>query len=369
MNLKKATFSTLLCLLALSAGNINAVAQKLTPATNPAITFTGRTVANTADGSVTFDWIGTHLSTIFNGSSVAMKVSDTGTSYYNIFIDNQPARKIKVTGKAPQVVQLATKLAKGSHRLTVQKCTEGEYGCGTIYGLLTADGRLTAPTPKKRLIEVYGDSYTCGYGTEAKSKSEHFTLETENCNKAYTCIISRYFDADYVMIAHSGQGIVRNYGDKVQQSKPKNMGTRSLQIFDEHDTLGYDFKGYRPDMVIICLGTNDMSPICPPTTDMFCKGYIQLIQRIKAAYGDVPVFCVTPHSANNYLQENMRELQRRTVGMGRIIFTPLMTRIVREDTDLGADWHPNYEGQRKIAMTLIPQISYVMGWPMKGEQE
>lgn len=357
----------LLCLLMTLVGS-NAWAQRFTPANDGAIAITGRTLTNAADGSVTFDWTGTHLRTVFQGRSVAMKVSDTGESYYNIFIDDQPAQKIKVSGTEPHVVTLATKLAKGSHRLTVQKCTEGEYGCTTVYGLLT-DGHLTAPTPKKRFIEVYGDSYTCGYGTESHSKTDHFLVETENCNKAYACIVARYFDADYAIVAHSGQGIVRNYGDTVQVSHPKNMGTRSQQIFDAHDTLRYDFKAYSPDLVIICLGTNDMSPICPPTTDQFCEGYIRLIQRVKQAYGDIPVFCVTPHSANNYLQENMREVQRRTASMGRLIFTPLMTRIVREDTDMGADWHPNYEGQRKIAMTLIPQISFEMGWAMKGEQE
>ena len=29
---------------------------------------------------------------------------------------------------------------------------------------------------------------------------------------------------------------------------------------------------------------------------------------------------------------------------------------------MGSDWHPNYQGQAKIAMTLIPQISAIMGW-------
>jgi hypothetical protein len=38
--------------------------------------------------------------------------------------------------------------------------------------------------------------------------------------------------------------------------------------------------------------------------------------------------------------------------------------MVTEERDMGADWHPNYQGQCKIAMALIPQISAIMGWEL-----
>ena len=38
--------------------------------------------------------------------------------------------------------------------------------------------------------------------------------------------------------------------------------------------------------------------------------------------------------------------------------------MVTVERDMGADWHPNYQGQKKIAMTLIPQISAIMGWEL-----
>ena len=36
-------------------------------------------------------------------------------------------------------------------------------------------------------------------------------------------------------------------------------------------------------------------------------------------------------------------------------------------TDLGAVWHPNYKGQMKMAMSLIPYMSTITGWPLKKE--
>ena len=129
----------------------------------------------------------------------------------------------------------------------LQKCTEGEYGCTTIHSLYIDNNATLSPvTPKKRLIEAYGDSYTCGYGTEGLTASEKFKLETENCNKAYIPIMARYFDADYRIIAHSGNGMVRNWGDKKQKSEV-NMSTRYTQLYDDFAKTPFNYSQRRPD--------------------------------------------------------------------------------------------------------------------------
>lgn len=38
-----------------------------------------------------------------------------------------------------------------------------------------------------------------------------------------------------------------------------------------------------------------------------------------------------------------------------------------QTTDLGSAWHPNYSGQKKIAMSLIPYVSTVTGWELTGK--
>ena len=34
------------------------------------------------------------------------------------------------------------------------------------------------------------------------------------------------------------------------------------------------------------------------------------------------------------------------------------------DDDLGASFHPNYKGQKKVASCMIPYISTLTGWEM-----
>ena len=58
-----------------------------------AVRYTGRTQVSD-DGSVTFDWVGTYFETKLTGGKLAVRLSDTGTSYYNVFVNGKLAAKI-----------------------------------------------------------------------------------------------------------------------------------------------------------------------------------------------------------------------------------------------------------------------------------
>lgn len=330
------------------------------------VSFTGRTLAN-VDGSVSYDWTGTYLQTDFTGGAIAIEISETKKTWHNLFIDGRFVRRFAVEGKQPQRIVLADNLSKGTHRLRLQRSTEGSSGITTIHGFYLARGaRMQKVAPKERFIEFYGDSYTCGYGTEASGPKEHFSHATEDFNHSYACLIARYFDADYAAVAHSGQGMVRNYGDKSQASK-YTMLNRMEHVFDEVDSIDYDFKAYRPQLVCIQLGTNDFSRNNVPTIDGYCGAYKKFITRLRKAYGDVPILCILPYSATTYLQTAFGELQHRMASDRHVYFAEPMLKVINNPKDLGADWHPNIQGQQKIAMKLIPQISNIMGWKLTGK--
>lgn len=349
----------LMCLL---AGFIVSSAMADTfKASTPEVSFTGRSLAND-DGSVSFDWVGVYMQTRFTGTSIAVTLSDTGKSYYNVFIDGTLKEKMMVDWKEKKTVVLASKLKKGQHLLRLQKCTEGQYGCATIYDIITdKGGKLSSVAPRERYIAVFGDSYTCGYGTEALTAEEHFSIDTENCNKAYACLMAEYFNADYMLTAHSGQGMCHDWGDTVQVSR-ENMWTRFGQVFDSRQEPAYDFSQRRPDIVIINLGTNDWGAGWLPSLEQYVGNYVKMLNRIKKEWGDVPVLCITPHSANPFLLTALDELRKQITGMTQVHMAQPMPNIIVYGYDYGADWHPNYRGQRKIAMTLIPQVSAITGW-------
>lgn len=361
--MKKTSLILCLCVIIplLAKGSNSQVVIK---ANSNAISYTGR-VQMLIDGSVRYDWTGVYFQTYFSGGSIAVKMSQKGKSYQNLFIDNKLVRKINFSGK-DTVMTLVSGLSKGFHLLRLQKCTEGGSGAITIHSLvLSSHGTLKAVPKKSRMIEIFGDSYTCGYGSEAKSAKEHFKLETENCDKAYGCIIARYFDADYALIAHSGQGMVRNWNDSVHLSK-NTMQNRMMHVYDDYDqTLNYDFKAYKPDIVLINLGTNDFSRLAYPNDGEYIKGYKNMIKVLREKYGDVPILAVAPHSCRINMMRCLLQLQSDMVEDKNFYLTNSMNNIVTTEYDTGADGHPNYSGHCKIAMTLIPKISAILGWPLE----
>lgn len=335
-------------------------ADRTVNATDPNISFTGR-VQYMNDGAVRYDWAGTYVQTDFTGSNISIRLSEEGESYHQVFIDGKLLHKLHFTGKEPHNVLLASGLRKGSHRLRLQKVTEGERGMTTIYSFtVKGKGTFKAVAPKDRFIEIIGDSYTCGYGAEGEEGS-HFEVRTENCDKAYACLIARYFDADYAIVAHSGMGMARNYNGK----KMKTMPQRYPLIFDDHDSVAYDFKQYKPDLVIINLGTNDFSVQGAPSN--YVSNYLKMIETIRSHYGEVPILCVTPHSANIFLKAALQELREHVNNMKGIRVSEPMPEIVVSGHDMGSDGHPNWKGHQKIAATLIPLVSTMTGWEMHND--
>ncbi len=325
-------------------------------ATSPEVRFVGRAVEG-GDGSLSFDWSGSYFVFRFEGRRCAMRVSDSGKNYYNVFVDGQQSGVVATTGEE-STLTLAAGLRRGVHTIRVQKRTEAEQGRTTLYGV-AVDGRLL-PTPAKpaRHIEFIGDSHTCGYGTEGKSVKEPFTPETENCDLAWGCILARYFDADYTLIAHSGQGVVRNWGDPKQESDC-TMRDRMLRTFDMDSTQIWGFETYRPDVVVIKLGTNDFSTDISPTQASFNAAYGVLVSRLREKYGEVPILCVAPSDTCilGYLQAFVRARQD-----AHLTCTAMLSGITDWEGDMGANYHPNHHGQRKMAMAVAPYIATVTGW-------
>ena len=335
-----------------------------TPASDTRIEYTGRTYINGPE--VSYDWSGVYFRVRFEGSYLAMKCSDTKSNWFNIWIDKEisPASDGKfLIGAKDTLIVLAEGLKKGTHEVILQKRTEGNQGTLTISSFISEGQILQASGRKNRHIEFIGDSYTCGYGTESPDKADPFLAETENCNLTYAAIAARYFDADFNLISHSGQGIARNYNS----SDPGyHMPDRYRQTFDTNKEILWkpSEAGYKPDIVVIYLGTNDFSRGVQPSENSFRNNYIKLLQSIKANYGEhTPILCMGS-PANPYLYDYIRNAVVVS-GLKKIAFMTVSKSAYNHDEDLGASWHPNYRGQLKVASCMIPYISTLTGWEME----
>jgi hypothetical protein len=296
-------------------------------------------------------------------------------NYYAVWIDSptsaEPHRIVEVK-PGENIIELVDpmylkKSRRSVHEVIVQKRTEGEQGRTTIYEFTADKGQFFQAEPlRARQLEFIGDSYTCGYGIDAPTKEEKFSPETENASRSYAAIVSRYFDADYIAVAHSGMGIARNYNSKF----PKwHMPDRYLQTFDMDSTQANRWDAtksdFHPAMTVIYLGPNDFSVSLQPKYENYRDNYYRLIKSIKANYGeDHPVLCVAAKSYE-YLGEYVRELAKNS-GMKNVnylVYCPAQHNHTNED--LGADVHPNYNGQKKKAYSIIPYIATITGWGLQ----
>ena len=379
--MKKIIFSAIIGLIALSPLCLKA---ETIPATDSRVTFVGRTAVEGT--SVSFDWTATYFRVAFSGKSLTMKASDLKVgaadeaaaaklhNYYAVWIDSptnvEPHRIVEVK-PGENIIELVDpaylkKSRRSVHEVVVQKRTEGEQGRTTIYEFAT-DGQFMQAEPLRlRQLEFIGDSYTCGYGIDAPTKEEKFSPETENASRSYAAIVSRYFGADYIAVAHSGMGIARNYNSKF----PKwHMPDRYLQTFDMDSTQATRWNAadyaFKPAMTVIYLGPNDFSVSLQPKYENYRDNYYRLIKSIKANYGEEhPVLCVAAKSYE-YLGEYVRELAKNS-GMKNVnylVYCPAQHNHTNED--LGADVHPNYNGQKKKAYSIIPYIATITGWGLQ----
>lgn len=353
--------SIILLILLVTACN-SVSTQKPLAATDPGIIVTGRAIT-TPEGHLQFDWPGVSIETHFTGTSVGLRMDDAKANYYNVFIDSLPVKIIHI--HSDTTIQLASGLKNTSHHLLITKRTEGNQGTAIFKGLLIdEDAGLTAPEPRSRRIEFIGNSITCGFGTDSDDRFEKFRPETENNYLTYAAMTARAFDADAHFIAHSGQGLVRNYGHSEKVSE-YNMTDRYLQVFDMQKEPLWDFSNWIPDIVVINLGTNDFSTEPHPDETIFNRAYLNLIRTIRSNYDSIPVFCLvgpmTDEPCYSYVKK-MVEANRTFLDDPNVYFIGIPTYLMIPEEDLGAAWHPNASGQKKMAKLIIPVIASVTGW-------
>lgn len=351
--------------LILTAGALNGAVRKesVADASDCRFEYTGRTLVKGAD--VSYDWSGVYVRIRFTGTRLTLRCSSTGQTWFNLWESHEfvPQEDAKFSvSSCDTTLVLAEGLRNGEHEIILQKRTEGEQGMVTLHSFCCDGDFLQSCRRKDRHIEFIGDSYTCGYGTESESRDDPFEAATENCNLTYAAIAARYFDADFNLVSHSGQGICRNYDD----FRPGyNMPERYVQTFDmdSNEIWNAEAAPYKPDIVVIYLCTNDFSTNKQPRLQAFTDKYAMLLGSIAKNYGeDIPVLCMAS-KADPLCADYVRAACMKS-GLQYAFFMSLSDGIHNDTDELGASWHPNYKGHLKVASCAIPYISTLTGWEM-----
>ncbi len=260
--------------------------------------------------SVKFDWSGVQIRIRFEGTSCSMKLKD-GSNDYNVFIDGRLHKIIQTT--ADTIYVLANGLSNKVHSLLITKRTEALFGAATFEGFILDGGKelVNADDESIRKIEFAGDSYFTGFGIEGDSPDCVFSRETENSYLSFGPQLARKLNADYSIVAISGVGVTKNYGDSLRTSEyplPYYYDRTCM-----NDTLLWDFPQWQPDAVIVRLGRNDYWQKPHPKREMFKSAYLKFIREIRTHYPKAQIFALCfpfrkdPHC--DYINSVVNELR------------------------------------------------------------
>jgi|LakMenEpi03Aug12_release.lakeMendotaPanAssembly.Ray.scaffolds.fasta_scaffold87104_5 hypothetical protein len=296
--LMKIHFQVLLSLLIL-APKITSAQKKGILFNDPKIQYEGRIAFS--DSTACINWSGSSISLNFRGAEISAILKDADTAnYYNVILDGKVISKIQLDTVKKNYI-LASDLSKGKHKIQLYKRTEWGKGQTFFYGfeINEIDKILSKSKPKKKKMEFYGDSITCGYGNEDNTGKDSRTGHFENHYLTFGATTARHFDAQFSCIATSGIGIMVSWfpttmPDIYDLTNPYDKKTK------------WDFNNYTPDIVVINLFQNDSWIVNlpkneefikkfggqKPNEDFIVKSYQNFVKSIREKYPNTSIICV-----------------------------------------------------------------------------
>ncbi len=258
-----------------------------------------------------------------------------------------------------------------THLVRVIKLSESAMStCGIAK--IETDGTIVPTECRDKLIEFVGDSITCGYGVDDEDRDHHFATGTEDVTKAYAYKTAERLKADYSMVSFSGYGIVSGYsanGEKMgHQLVPdyyEKFGFSYGTYFGKYkpQEFYWDFSLRQPDVVVVNLGTNDMSYVLDKEDrrEEFIAGYVEFLKVIGKHNPDVPIVCtlgVMGEVLCPAVEEAVGRYKKETNAKGKITFVALTDQLPEDG--YVADWHPTEKTHGKVAERLIRKIEVML---------
>lgn len=229
------------------------------------------------------------------------------------------------------------------------------------------DGKMTAVPEKELKIEFIGDSITCGYGVEGRNGEEPFTTATENAEKSYASLTAGALQADAQLNSYSGFGIVSGYTDDPDVRNPtlvpqyyRMTGKNDSPLPDGRllEEIPWDFSRWQPQVVVILLGTNDLSwCVNQERKDFFRDEYAAFLKTVRTMRPQAKILCllgVMGTELNGAVAQAVENYQKESGD--RMIRVRLLEEQDQERDGVGSNFHPSETTQEKLAEIVTAEI-------------
>lgn len=346
--------------------------------------FFGRTIKDEDTGAVFFNWSGSGFEIDFEGKRLDAHLHALETVFppegtlwpwISVFVEGESVKEVYIDKPSQRYTLFASDVSK-RRRIRVVKRTENDKGKAGLAGF-EADGKILNPTPPehKKRLEFIGDSITCGYGNEAGHRDDPFTTQEENGLLAYSAIAADILNADYHSICVSGICLCKPADTDLKLTVPGFpeliVNIRAMEDYyaytdrlheearGKSEFTEWDFSAYRPDAIVVNLGTNDAYRIKaakdkPREERFFEDRYRAFIEMLRKHNGPLPVICCTLGSMDYYLYDNIKSAAvqyQKDTGDERI-FCYKYGGIFPPEEGYGALDHPSVKTNQRMAIEL-----------------
>jgi len=343
-----------------AAAAADAPPQRVSPVEMPA---GAKTLAATPPGRIlrapdgdTYQWPGLYFEVAFRGPQVYFKVGP-GDVILRVLVDGTEVARL--AKPAPGFYEVGN-LAKRKHTVRLEVLTESQAGPNAFGGFLYSNGtRKLSMKPRGRQIEFIGDSHTVGYGNASTTRecTNDDVWKTTDNSQAFGPKLATHYGADYQVNAISGRGVVRNYGGFAADPLPEAY---PFTLFDH--SARYENDAWRPQVIVIALGTNDFSTALNPGEKWktreelhadFEASYARFIAGLRARHPAAFIVVWATDMAEGEIEAEAQRVvsQAQLSGDARIAFVP-----IHGLTLTGCNWHPSVADHDAIAAALIHAI-------------
>ncbi|GIE97639.1 hypothetical protein Ari01nite_51040 [Paractinoplanes rishiriensis] len=330
------------------------IAQRLAPILAPhlGVALPGSTADRNIDFAGRWDttnpaafvpqWAGAYLRTGFTGSRVALEQRGAIDFWYSI--DGGPYTK--ATNVSGRVDLTPTPLTEGRHTLLVSyRIVAGSYtGDAVFQGLSLDAGARTYRLPRPRQsTEFIGDSITAGYTATNMSLSAFPWIIGENLGVAHTQIALSGSCLRELSATESIRGI-RCYG----------LEGRYTKLGFGDGAADWDFRRYRPDVVVVNIGTNDVGHGVKSAD--FLVAYEKLLLTVRQRNPHAEILALRIFKGWWAAETEQAVQARREAGDRRVSFVDT-TGWWDPATMTNDGTHPNDHGHRVLADYLQPYVA------------
>ena len=338
------------------------------------LTWKGRCLDS--DGVRFFNWTASSFEFAFTGKKAVAKIisdpenwSKENLGWIGIFVSDldkdyalQADCRIELSQKENDCVLFESDEEK-TVKIRVMKISEDAFGMAGFAGL-EIDGHLEVlPEQKYDLkLEYIGDSITCGYGIDGVWEKDNFRTDIERADKGYAYLTARKLNADYNMISWSGIGLSSTYVDPsielpdnnwtMPRTWPYTDKSASLRL--KKDPEVWEASKYKPDFVIINLGTNDQSWTRDKEerTLTFINLYRGLLEEVHRRSPDAKIICCLGVMGQLLCPAVETAVEKFKAEFPSAQIKTLVFPVQDEKDGIAADWHPSAATHEKMARQL-----------------